>query len=330
MARLGSYIGLAIGLAGVAFVTRLVIRDWDEITEAVGQARPAPLVASVVIGLCGMTVIGLNWLYLVHRAGAPVRVVRGLAWYFVGQLGKYVPGGIWPVVGRAELAGRAGVGRRAAYTTTATSMFSTYFTAGAIAAALAPAALGVSEPLAIAAPVVVVAVVAAVFHPRVISRVLDAGALIARRRLLPSTPSWRAMLLTLAGHLPAWGAITLATWAVARALSFDVDILLLATATPMSWLAGFVVIGLPGGLGVRESVFVAVVATETSSTEALSVALLARMVFVGVDILGALVATLAASATDRGSDLRPPSEPGIDVPSETAAAGRAGSPAADQ
>ena len=287
--------GLAIGLAGVAFVTRLVIRDWDEISEAVGAARPGLLVASVLVGLCGMTIIGLNWVYLVDRTGSPVRRTRGMSWYFVGQLGKYVPGGIWPVVGRAELAVRAGVGRRAAYTTTAASMFSTYFTAGVVGAALLPWALGAPAPVAIGLPVLLAIGVGAAFHPQATGRLLELGSRLTRRQLLLSVPTWRSTLITLARHVPAWAAITLATWVVARALGFDIDPVLLMAATPTSWLAGFVIIGLPGGLGVRESVFVAIVATQAAESEALAVALLARMVFVAVDIVGALLAVATTS-----------------------------------
>lgn len=298
-ARIGSYVGLAVGLAGVGFLTRLVIRDWDEISDAVGRAEPGFLLTSLVLGLGGMCVIGLNWVYLVRRTGERAPLMRGLTWYFVGQLGKYVPGGVWPVVGRSELAARAGVGRRAAYATTASSMFATYFTAGATGAALAPAALGAPAPLAIAAPLAVVAITAAAFHPRVINRVLGLAELVLRRRLLPAAPSWGATLATFAGHVPAWFAVSLSTWAVARGLSFDVDLLLVAAATPLSWLVGFVVIGLPGGLGVRESFFVAMVGTQTSEAEALSVALLARMVFIGVDICGAVLATAVSSVASR-------------------------------
>jgi glycosyltransferase 2 family protein len=299
LTRFGSLLGLAIGLAGVAFVTRLVVRDWDEITEAVASARSGLLVVAVLAGLTGMAVIGVNWVHLVHRAGAQVRLSRGMAWYFVGQLGKYVPGGIWPVVGRAEMAVRSDVSRRIAYTTTAASMFSTYFTAGLVGAALLPWALGAPAVLAIGVPVLLAGAVAATFHPRVTGRLLAVSARLTKRQLLPGVPSWRNTLITLARHIPAWIAIALATWVVAHALGFDIDLMLLIAATPASWLAGFVVIGLPGGLGVRESVFVALVATQATETEALAVALLARMVFVAVDILGALLSVAIASADDR-------------------------------
>ena len=67
--------------------------------------------------------------------GAPAPWRRGLGWFFVGQLGKYVPGGIWPIVGQAELAARDGVTRSTAYRSTALSMVATLLGAAAVAAA---------------------------------------------------------------------------------------------------------------------------------------------------------------------------------------------------
>ena len=57
-----------------------------------------------------------------------------MSWFFVGQLGKYVPGGIWPVVGQAELARRGGTTRGIAYSATAMSMVATFLGAATVAA----------------------------------------------------------------------------------------------------------------------------------------------------------------------------------------------------
>lgn len=299
LTRLASLLGLGIGVVGAVVVARIVVRDWDEISEAVGAARGAPLAAALAIGLGGMAIIGVNWLHLARRSGGAVPPARGMAWYFVGQLGKYVPGGIWPIVGRAELAARGGVSRRSAYTSTALSMFATYCSAGVIGAAMLPWALGAPTPLAVGAPVLVAIGVAVAFHPVVTARLVAVAARLARRQVFAGVPTWREALSTLARHVPAWLAISAATWMVARSLGADVPLWLLIAGTPTAWLVGFVIIGLPGGLGVRESVFIAIVATQTAAAEAAAIALLARMVFIGVDIAGAALAVSVSSIPRR-------------------------------
>ena len=119
---LAGIVGLAVGIAGLAFVGIRIARDWDQIVETMRSANPAWLFAAVVAGLVSMTLIAVNWLSLIERRGHATSLSAGLSWFFVGQLGKYVPGGIWPVVGQAELASRAGPDRRSTYLATASSM----------------------------------------------------------------------------------------------------------------------------------------------------------------------------------------------------------------
>ena len=64
--------------------------------------------------------------------------------------------------------------------------------------------------------------------------------------------------------------------------------------TSASWLAGFVVVGVPGGIGIRESVFTALAGTALTPGVAVSLALASRVVFIAVDLVGALVANIIA------------------------------------
>ncbi|HYN32974.1 MAG TPA: hypothetical protein VES40_10130, partial [Ilumatobacteraceae bacterium] len=78
----------------------------------------------------------------------------------------------------------------------------------------------------------------------------------------------------------------------ARALGVPLDTDLVVTliyATCVSWIAGFVIIGLPGGLGVREAVFISMMTAPLGAGVAVSVAVISRVVSVAVDLLGAAI-----------------------------------------
>ena len=52
-----------------------------------------------LLGLAGTLAIGLVWLTLMlgmDRANLPA--VDGLSTFYVAQLGKYVPGAVWPIL----------------------------------------------------------------------------------------------------------------------------------------------------------------------------------------------------------------------------------------
>ena len=91
--RLANLLGIAIGVAGLAFVAVRIVQDREAIADAVESSDPVWLVVAVVSGLAAMALLGINWLLIVRHGGAPAPWRRGLYWFFVGQLGKYVPGG---------------------------------------------------------------------------------------------------------------------------------------------------------------------------------------------------------------------------------------------
>ena len=77
-----------------------------------------------------------------------------------------------------------------------------------------------------------------------------------------------------------------------QALGGSLDASLVVTliyATCVSWIAGFVIIGLPGGLGVREAVFISLMTAPLGAGLAVSVAVISRVVSVAVDLLGAAI-----------------------------------------
>ena len=79
--RLANLIGIAIGVAGVAFVVRRIVRDRAEIADALSSANPAWLVVGSVTGVVAMTLIGVNWLLILRRAGAAAPWRRGCLLY---------------------------------------------------------------------------------------------------------------------------------------------------------------------------------------------------------------------------------------------------------
>lgn len=287
-ARLVNLIGIAIGIAGLAFVAVRVWRDRDEIREALESADPLWLVVAVGSGLAAMSLLGLNWLVIVRHAGSPAPWRRGLNWFFVGQLGKYVPGGIWPIVGQAELAHRATTPRSIAYSTTALSMVATLLGAAltaAITGMLSPAGTRVLPALLAVGLAACIAILASARIRAWLHRLVDR---VTTRELRLPELRWFSGIV--ARYLPVWVLFSGMNVFTVEALGGTLDAPLVLTviyATCVSWIAGFVIIGLPGGLGVREAVFISMMTVPLGAGVAVSVAVVSRVVSVVVDLLGA-------------------------------------------
>ena len=291
LARLASIGGILIGIAGIAFVIRTIITKRDEVSDAFSHLNGFTLIASLLLGLSAMTLIGYLWTRMLVTKGHHAPPRSAMAWYFAGQLGKYVPGGIWPIVGRAELATRGGVSRTDAYAATGLSMVTTY-----LAAALTiciGSLLSWSYPIAGMVGLAALACGFATFS----NSILRAKVLSLLNRVSPRasalTEPRRLLVLTIE-HLPAWILMSLSTSVTASAFGADIGITHMLFITSASWLAGFVVVGVPGGIGVRESVFTALAGTALNPGVAVSLALASRVVFITVDLVGALVANVVA------------------------------------
>ncbi len=286
--RLVNLIGIAIGVAGVAFVARRIVRDRSEIADALSSAEPIWLAVGGVTGLIAMSLIGVNWLLILRRAGAAAPWRRGMSWFFVGQLGKYVPGGIWPIVGQAELAHRGATPRGAAYFSTAMSMVATFLAAAAVAAGagLISPSDGRVLPSLLAVGLVVGFVVLAA--PAARSAVHDLAARTTARELRLPEPRW--FLLLVVRHVPVWLAFSGMNVFAVVALGTDLDASLvveLIFVTCISWMAGFVVVGVPGGIGVRETIFISMTTASLGAGVAVSAAVLSRVVSIAVDLAAA-------------------------------------------
>ena len=286
-----SSIGLIIGLAGMAFLLRTMWTHRDEMKDSFSQPTWSSLVGAVFFAFMSMSYLGWMWGRLLLRRGYKVPRAQLVSWYYTGQLGKYVPGGVWAVVGRAEMAVRGGVPRADAYSVTGLSMFTTY-SAAALCAALG-SLLSWERPIIGAALLLALVVGLSVYAIAPLRQRL-VGLL---RKITSGTNELTApkdMLALTIVQVPAWIMISLSTTITAHAFGAEVGVLHMFFVSSLSWLIGFLVIGAPGGLGVRESIFTGLLSASIGTSTALSLAVASRMIFVSVDFLGALIFNVIA------------------------------------
>jgi len=289
LARFSSLLGVTIGIAGVAFVAKTLVSKWDEVSNAFSQVDAINLVLSLLLGLAAMTSIGWIWVTMIAVRSHNVRHRNAMSWYFTGQLGKYVPGGIWPIVGRAELAVRNGIPRLDAYASTGLSLVTTY-AAAVVAIAIGAASTSGHRLVAVLIALGLVTAYIAFSQPSLRAVIIRIASRISSSASSLTDPK-RVVRLTVL-HVPAWILMSLSTSVTATAFGAHIGIADMLFITTTSWLAGFVVVGVPGGIGVREAVFTSLAGGIIGTPMAVSLALMSRVVFIAVDLTGALVSSV--------------------------------------
>lgn len=282
-------LGALLAIVAGIFVGRALVREWDEVSSSLSDASPVWIVVALLVAAAGMTSIALPWRRALRMLGSDLPWGQTIARYYLGEIGKYVPGGVWPVLGRGELARRAGVARGPAYSSVALSLVTLYLAAMFLALLGVPALLddgsGGYVWVLLLLPLGLIGL-----HHAVLERVRGLAERVLRRPIAATIPRWRDTLTLVVTYVPSWLLIGTATWAVARGLGQDVGWFDVAPAAVLSWVVGFVLVPVPGGVGVREAAFVAAVSGLDSGVAA-ATAVLARALFVLVDAVGALLAS---------------------------------------
>jgi uncharacterized membrane protein YbhN (UPF0104 family) len=283
-----------LGLAGW-FLVQTLLSGRRQATAALVTPEWGAITATVALAVAAMVWIAFGWWLILRAMGEHLPIARTIGLYFVGELSKYLPGALWPLFGRAELIVATGAPRTVAYTATVQSLLLNFVLAGLAASALT-AGFAVAVGVGSLAPLWLLALLPAgiaMLHPRVLERLRGLAARMTRRSVSIAILPWSTSVGLVGAYLPAWAAIGAATWFAGVAVGASAEPAVVLLAASLSWVAGFLVFPAPAGLGVREVVFAALLATSPSLAAASSVALLARLAFVVADGAGA-VAGLAA------------------------------------
>lgn len=291
-------VGLVAGLLAVAFVVRALLRDRDTISDALSVASLGWIGVGLALAAAGMVAIAVPWHAVLAVLGGRMAMSQVVARYFVGELGKYIPGGVWPVLGRGELARKTGIPRPVAYGSVMLSLVALYLAAMLVVVVGLPTLIGGDgAEWTIALVLLPLGVLA--LHPKVLRAVVGVVGRVMRRPVDVLIPGWGTAVLLVARYVPAWLAIGGATWAVARSLDPSAGVFDVGTAAVLSWIVGFVVVPVPGGVGVREAAFVAAAGSLDPGVAAV-VAVVIRVLFVVVDAIGAGVGStlLRTSVSD--------------------------------
>jgi len=213
----------------------------------------------------------------------------------LGQAAKYVPGNVGQYVGRAVLARRYGVSLRDSGFTFLVETAGLILTAVACGALAGRTSVAPSGRIALLAAAAIVAPCLFLIGVRWLAPWLRTHLPAAWREKLGSgplpVPSAATLIACLALYVLSFCSGGTAVHLLAHGL-FAVPPGAWALAIPafaLSWVAGFVTPGAPGGLGVREAVLATVTAPLYGPGPALSVALALRVVTVLGDGLAFLL-----------------------------------------
>jgi uncharacterized membrane protein YbhN (UPF0104 family) len=280
---------LAVALVILAAVAWAVARNWSAVSRDLARVDPAALTAALVLALVGPVLTMLGWRVLMADLGSRLHVAPSAGIFFVGQLGKYLPGSVWSVLAQAEMGARLDVPRRRSGVVGLVSIGLGVLTGllvglPALSLLLGSGHAGSAGWLLLALPLAVVAC-----WPRALNVLVATGLRVLRREPLERELSGRAVLVTVLLFVASWLAFGLQTWILARSVGGPAASGSLALATfsgyALAATIGQLAVIAPAGVGVRDSLLVVLLGSSMSPSAALAVVLLSRFAVTVGDVL---------------------------------------------
>jgi uncharacterized membrane protein YbhN (UPF0104 family) len=288
------------------FVVRAFSRQWTEFSTLDLQLGwdSWPLLIGALTIWAGYACLIAAWRAVVVGWGQSLPFIASARIWALASLGKYVPGKVWAIAGMIVLAQRAGIRPPVAVGSALVMQLLAFATGSVVvslvgAAALEGAGPGLQLGLRALSVVTIVGTII-LLNPKWLGWLLTRlpGAMALQQTSLPSRAS---VVAGAAANLLAWGAYGVAVWLLARGLLPEAGFPLLETigAFAAAYMIGFLVVLVPGGLGVREGVFVVMMQGVAGLAPATALAVASRLLFTLTEIGVAVPFLIVPRGTSR-------------------------------
>lgn len=305
LAAAGRWLLLALVVLGFAYALH---GKWAGVRDDLSRLDPAVVVlagALVVVGTLGS---GQAWREVLADLGSRVPLLPGARIFYVGQLGKYVPGAVWPVLVQMRLGTTLGVPRVRMGLAFVVTLGLSLALGLVVGLAALPGLLVGAHP-AYAWLLALLPLALVFLHPRTLNALLGRALRLARRPAPEHPLSGRGITRASVGVLVFWLVGGLHVWVLAVDLGAArwPTLPLAVGGFALAFCIGPLFVVLPAGAGVREAVLIVLLQTQLSSTRAVAVALVSRFLLVVAD---GLLAGAAALTTRLNHDREDSGRPG--------------------
>lgn len=284
--------GIALVVVVAAFGWALAGR-WSEIVDHVRDQHPAVVLGALVLTLASVYLSFLLWRGTLSVLGSRLPLRPAARLFFLTQLGKYLPGAVWPVVAQMRMGRELGVPRQRMALAFLLTLGLATLVGVLVGVAALPALLRAEGPVVLlgllAVPLLLLLLV-----PRVLNGLLDLALRLLRRPPQDAPLTGPDVVRGVGWALLFWLGYGGHVWLLAVGLGADPwrALPVAIGGFALAFSLGPLLVVLPAGAGVREAVLVLLLHGVLSTPEATAVALTSRGILMATDGLLALAAGL--------------------------------------
>jgi uncharacterized membrane protein YbhN (UPF0104 family) len=285
-------VGVAIALLIFGFMFRSLYLDWEQIVTYNWDFDYLSLAFAFSLMLSATALYAFLWKLILERLGTSLTYGKSYRIFFLSQLGRYIPGKIWSILGLVYLSQQEGVSTVISGASVILQLL-LQIVSGVIAFALAlPFWSEVESLTGVAIVVGVLGLCLALLHPTLVTRGVNLGLRLTGQAEMELDWSYSYLL----GQLALWVGFWLLNGVAYHFLIRSIDssplpnFIVLAGIFSLAWVVGFLSLVTPSGLGVMEGTLAFLLSFHLPLHVATIVALWTRVARTATDLVCAAIA----------------------------------------
>jgi len=284
--------GVALVLLIFGFMLRTLYLRWEEIVSYEWNLDYLALIIAFSLMLSASAFYAYLWKLILHRLGTPLSYRKSYRVFFLSQLGRYLPGKVWGILGLVYLSQKEGVSKVVSGASVTLQLLLQVVSGIMVFAVTLPFWSRTDSMRDLYVLFVFLAVGLVLLHPALVNRGLNLALRITGQTEMDL--SWRYSYLL--GQLGLWGVFWfvngVAYYFLIRSIysSSLPQVPVLAGIFAIAWVAGFVSLLTPAGLGVMEGTLALLLSFYFPVHVATIIALWTRVARTASDLVAAIIA----------------------------------------
>jgi uncharacterized membrane protein YbhN (UPF0104 family) len=277
----------------LAGVTYAVARNWEEVSQDLRRIDPGTIALAGLVTCIAPVLTLLAWRRILADLGSRIHLAEAGGIFFVGQLGKYLPGSVWAIVAQAEMGARLHIPRQRSAVVGLLTVGLAAICGFIVGMPALPLLLSRSSTASTGwALLLVIPLLVLVLWPRLLNRAIALGLRVLRRQPLEHQLSGGTVLFSVVCFCLSWASTGVSVFILSRTLGDTADgsRLVLATVAGFSLAASLSMFTfvLPAGVGLREGLLVLLLGPVISVPAATAVVVVSRFLTLLADVVFAL------------------------------------------
>lgn len=298
--NLKSIIKILLGTAAIIFMFYYLFQNWSMLRNYQWHFNIWLLLLSMVLlWIALLSTVYIYQLIFVELAGAKLNTLQTFRIINITNIGRYLPGKLWSVVGLIVYTSEYGINKKQ----TTLAVITNEVAGKASGLILGICYFFFSDSLKGYLPAMIILLVGCmiVIHPWVLDKIINTGLRLFKKETIEIEFGYFSILKFVLIFIISWLLHSVAFYVLVNSMApiGSVNLIKFATIIPLCWVIGYIVLLAPGGLGVREAMLVVMLSEFLPKEVALAIAIIQRVWFTVVEGINVLLALAIPANTKK-------------------------------